>query len=345
MVRTMAALCLAIALASMSVAGQTPDSSPAIDTNFVLHDGETVVMRALQRVTSADATVGQEIQFEVITAVQVGGLIVISEHAAATARVIAVERTRRMGRGGKLAIAIERVRLVDGEAAPLRAVIDRTAGGKGQMAADMAGTFVATYGLSLPLTPFFLLKHGNDMAVSPGDRFVAYVDGNIGMDRNLIAAAQSGLVAPINIGTVYLFRGTSDSKNLPQIPVNCGDALVGVFHQDHFVRMELQPGLYWFRAGEATYKNMQRVSRNELFPLHVEGGSSYYLQVRAVRTSKWGADWGALLEQISAKAGADAVSRTNYRAERAIEVGPTDLEALQKQAPADIRRQPFPADH
>jgi len=340
MLRSIVLMFLAVCLVD-SAAAQVSAAPQAGQTDLVLHDGQPVVMRALQRATSSDATVGQKIQFEVIKPVNVGDLVVIPEGAVATAKVVDVEKPRRMGRGGKLSISIEHVQLSDGQLAPLRTVIARRAGGKGEMAGAMVGTFAATYGLSLPLTPFFLLKHGDDMAVSPGDRFRAFVDGDVPLNPDTLLAAQAAITEQRNTGTIYVFRDLWDNGNLPQVPVTCGDAFVGSFHQDQFVRLEVPPGTYWFLAGDATFKKKQRLRRKDYLSLQVEAGSTHYLRLRSVRTGMWkGVGWDAHLESLDAHAGAAAFTEINYKAEHALEIAPQELDKLQVQAPPDPETKP-----
>jgi hypothetical protein len=317
-----------------AAAQQTSEPPLVRDSKLVLHDGEPVVMRALERATSSDAAVGQELRFEVIKPVKVGDLVVIPEGATATAKVVGVERPKRMGRGGRLSISIERVQMLDGQFAQLRAVVNRRAGGKGEMVSEMAGTVYLTYGLGLPLTPLFLLKHGNDMAVSPGDRFQAFVDGDVPLNLDTLVAASTSPAMRPDVAVVYLFRSAHDSFfGNPQESVLCGEALVGVFHPDQFVRLELPPGLYWFRTGKAVFKKTQRLHEKDYLALRVDAGSTYYLQVRAFRPSGW-SDWDVHLIRLEPEAGAAAVTEINYKAEHPLDKPTTkDLEKLQLQLP------------
>jgi hypothetical protein len=315
-----------------ATAQETSEPPFARDSKLVLHDGEPVVMRALDRATSSDAAVGQELRFEVIKPVKVGDLVIIPGGAIATAKVVGVERPKRMGRGGRLSISIERVQLLDGQFAQLRAVVNRRAGGKGEMASEMGEMVLFTRGLGLPLTPFFLLKHGNDMAVSPGDRFQAFVDGDVPLNLDTFVAASASLAAHSDVAVVYLFRSAHDSGN-PQEPVLCGEALVGVFHQDQFVRLELPPGLYWFRTGQAAFKRTQRLHEKDYLALRADAGSTYYLEVRAFRVSMW-KDLDAHLIRLEREAGAAAATEINYKAEHPLDKPTTeDWEKLQLQPP------------
>ena len=307
--------------------------------HFVLCDGRPVIMRATQFISSESATVGQEVQFEVIKPVKLGDLVVIPEHATATGKVLVAEKKRRMGRGGKLAVAIERVQLVTGQTAPLRAIESRSSGGQKDMAANMAGTIVFTYGLAIPLAPLFLLKHGNEMLVSPGDRFQAFVDGDVTLDQAAVSGTQpSPSAAESATGTIYLFRGEKEGPDTFQVPVSCGEALVGVFHRDQFARLAIPPGRYWFRAGWPDSKSMNRVRLKDFLMLNVQAGYTYYLQLRVVHKSSWTSDWKVEFQRLEPEIGADVVVQIRYRAEHALEkISPEDLRQLS--IPANIGAQ------
>ena len=332
MLRSIAPVLVFVLLIHFAAAQQASEPTPVTESKLVLHDGEPVVMRALERVTSSTATIGQVIRFEIIKPVKVGDLVIIPERAIATAKVIDVEKPKRMGRGGKLSISMEHVQMLDGQFAQLRTVVNRRAGGKDEMASDMAATAVLTYGLSLPLTPLFLLKHGNDMAISPGDRFQAFIDGDLPLERNAFVAASSSLATQPEVAVLYFFRSMHDTGNVPQASVLCGEALVGVFHEDQFVRLELPPGLYWCRTGQAAFKKTQRLHEKDYLAIRVEAGSTYFVQVQSFRAGKWSVDWDSRLVRVEPAAGAVAVTEINYRAESSLDKPSTrDLEELQLQ--------------
>lgn|SRR5208283_1535859 len=352
----LAACLVAAPVSQQSAAPSAPAQGGAEPSasHFVLRDGRPIIMRAIQFVSSESATVGQEVQFAVIKPVKVGDLVVIPEHAIAIGKVLLAEKKRRMGRGGKLAVAIERVQLVTGQTAPLRAIESRSGGGQQEMVSDMLGTIAFTQGLAIPLAPLFLLKHGNEMVVSPGDRFQAFVDGDVTLDQAAVSGTQpSPSAAESATGTVYLFRAEKDSPDTEQVPVTCGEALVGVFHRDQFVRLALPPGRYWFRAGRPVYKPMNRVPLKDFLMLNVQAGATYYLQLHVVHTSRWTSDWKGDFQRLEPEIGADAVAQIGYRAEHTLEkISPEDLRQLSTPAntgaqgtapavPSNWRRQPF----
>ncbi len=89
---------------------------------FGLEDGTPIKLRLTRNLSSADATTGDRVDFEVLEDIKVKEVIVVPRGGLALATVTEAQHKRRMARGGKLDVNIDDVRLVDGEKAPLRAV-------------------------------------------------------------------------------------------------------------------------------------------------------------------------------------------------------------------------------
>ncbi len=150
-------------------------------SNFVLQDGTPIKLRLSRNVSSADATVGESVDFEVLEEVAVDGTIVVPKGGTAIATVTEAVPKRRMGRAGKLEIVLDYVRLADKEKAAVRAVKDAKGGSH---TAGMTAGIVATGLLFWPAAPFFLFMHGKDITVPKGAEVTAYVNG----DLRLVAA-------------------------------------------------------------------------------------------------------------------------------------------------------------
>jgi hypothetical protein len=100
--------------------------------------------------------------------------------STAWATVTQAQAKRRMGRGGKLDLNIDKVRLADGEKAMLRAV---RAGKGGGHTGAMTGAIVATSLVLWPAAPLFLLMHGKDITIPKGTEITAFVNGDSKLDR------------------------------------------------------------------------------------------------------------------------------------------------------------------
>src|SRR5260370_4987800 len=89
---------------------------------FVLEEATPVKLRFNRTVSSADAHVGDTVDFEVLQDISVNGTLVISKGGFAFGTVTEAQGKRRMARGCKLEINIDYVKLVSTEKAAFRAV-------------------------------------------------------------------------------------------------------------------------------------------------------------------------------------------------------------------------------
>jgi len=100
--------------------------------------------------------------------------------------VTEAQSKRRMGRGGKLNINIDNVKLVSGEKVALRAIKDVKGGGH---QGAITGAIVATSIVFFPAAPLFLLVHGKDITIPKGTEITAYINGDIPLDQSKFASA------------------------------------------------------------------------------------------------------------------------------------------------------------
>lgn len=185
-------LCLASALllaqqATSDAANKSQNSTnpapaapkPAMQ-GFGLEDGTPVKLRTSRTISSADAHVGDTLDFEVLEDVAVKGTLVVSKGSLAWGTVTEAQSKRRMARGGKLNVNIDSVRLVDGEKVPLRAVKDVKGGGH---TGAMTGAMVATGIVFFPAAPLFLFMHGKDITIPKGTEITAYINGDTRLEE------------------------------------------------------------------------------------------------------------------------------------------------------------------
>ena len=159
-------LCVLLTHASLSFTQQpAPEqaaTSPSSSNKFVLDDGTPVKLRLNRNLSSADAKTGDNIDFEVLEEVKVDDVVVIPKGNIALGTVTAAEHKKHMGRGGKLDIEIDYVKLADGEKATLRAIKETKGGGH---VGAMTGAIVVTSLVLWPAAPFFLFMHGKDTTI------------------------------------------------------------------------------------------------------------------------------------------------------------------------------------
>jgi hypothetical protein len=147
---------------------------------LLLHDSTPVRMRLNRNLSSADATVGENADFEVLDDLKIGDILVIARGSNAIGTVTQAQPKRRMGRGGKLDVNIDFVRLTNGDKVALRAVKETKGGGKG---GAITGGIVAASIVFFPAAPLFLLMHGKDITIPKGTEITAYVNGEIRLDK------------------------------------------------------------------------------------------------------------------------------------------------------------------
>lgn len=146
---------------------------------FVLEDAVPVRLRFNRTVSSADAHVGDTVDFEVLQDISVNGTLVVPKGGIALGTVTEAQPKRRMARGGKLEINVDYVKLANGDKAALRSVKGGNGGGHVGM---MTAGIVATGLIFFPAAPFFLFMHGKDITIPQGTEVTAFVDGDMHLD-------------------------------------------------------------------------------------------------------------------------------------------------------------------
>ncbi|MGC4049576.1 MAG: hypothetical protein QM757_08700 [Paludibaculum sp.] len=193
----------------------------------ILPDGTPVRLRLSRNLSSADAREGETVDFEVLEEVRAGDAVVIQKGAVALATVTQAAAKRNMGRGGKLDVNIDHVRLANGEKAALRSVKQAQGGGN---TGKMTGAVVATSIVFFPAAPLFLFVKGKDVTIPKGTEITAYVNGDfrLAAPPSLIAkaspaAAPSG-TALTNSNVLDLKKaGLSDELIVAKIRTSRGD--------------------------------------------------------------------------------------------------------------------------
>lgn len=150
---------------------------PALE--FGLQDGTPVRLRISRNISSADAKVGETVDFEVLDEIKHGETVIIPRSSTAWATVTEAQPKRRMGRAGKLNVNIDNVRILTGEKVALRAVKELSGGGN---TGKMTGAIVATSIVFFPAAPLFLFMKGKDITIPKGTEITAYINGDVPLD-------------------------------------------------------------------------------------------------------------------------------------------------------------------
>jgi hypothetical protein len=275
---------LFLSCASMAqTASQTPAASTAqepaqqavqaqaVQTNFtstkgfVLEDETPVRLRLNRTISSADAHVGDTVDFEVLDDITVNGTLVIPKGGLAFATVTEAQAKRRMARGGKLDINIDYVKLVSGQKAALRAVKDVKGGGH---TGGMVGGMVATSIVFFPAAPFFLFMHGKDISIPKGTEITAYVNGDMKLDIGKFQPT-----APSNVltqGGATSSPGANGKLQIESVPTGADIEVDGSFVGNTPSDVQVTEGEHTVSVKKTGFKDWER-------KLKVSGGSSVHL--------------------------------------------------------------------
>jgi hypothetical protein len=257
-----------------------PEAKAPEGGQILLLDGTPVKIRMNRTMSSADASVGQPVDFTVTQDVAVNGTTVIPKGSAAMGKVTEAQPKRRMGRAGKLEIVLTYVRLADTETVPVRAVKDV----KGKNAAvGMTVGIVAAGVLFFPAAPLFLLMKGKDITVPEGAEVVAYVDGDKKLEaakfgmKPEVAAAAPAPAAPttpvVPLTTEYPANVPPETSGLLEIQSTPAAASVyvdGTFMSNTPATLHLSPGPHSVRVTLDGYKEWTQ-------DLSVQTGASSHL--------------------------------------------------------------------
>jgi hypothetical protein len=214
-----------------------------------LQDGTAVKLRLAENLTSATAKVGQQVLFEVVEEVDVEGVPVVAKGAQALATVTTAETKKSMGRGGKLDVNVDSVRLVDGDKAMLRATQGGKGGGHvGAMTAGMVGTAIVFF----PAAPLLLFIHGKDITIPKGTEVNAFVQGDMKLDMAKFAPVTP--TSDIAASAPAAATGLTVEASVP----NCDIEVDGSFVGSTPSTLNLAPGKHEIVVKKTRYQEWSR---------------------------------------------------------------------------------------
>ena len=211
-----------------------------------LLDGTAIKLRLGENISSETSKTGDSVPFEATEEVMVDGVVVIPKGAQALATVTNAEPKRRMGRGGKLDVNVDSVRLAEQGRAVARSEghqrrrprrrDDRGDGGDG--------------GGVLPAAPLFLFMHGKSVDIPKGTEVIAFVQG----DMKLEMAKFAPVPAADATATTAAASGLTIDASVP----NCDIEVDGSFVGNTPSTLNLAPGKHDIVVKKAGYKDWTR---------------------------------------------------------------------------------------
>jgi hypothetical protein len=260
--RPILAVLLVCSLAFGQTATNSTNPTPSATTQapnppmaFGLEGGTPVKLRLSRTISSATEKTGDTIDFEVLDQVKVGETVVIPIGSIAWGTVTEAEHKKRMGRGGKLNVNIDHVKLKDGTKAALRAAKENKGGGH---VGAMTGAMVATAVVFFPAAPLFLFMHGKDITIPKGTEITAYINGNLPLER---AAFEPKKPEPVVVAaaTALAISSTPDAADIEIDGSFVGNtpATVNVTDGDHTAVVHKKGFVEWQRRLKASGGNVR----------------------------------------------------------------------------------------
>jgi hypothetical protein len=151
-------------------------AAPAPPREIILARQTPVHLKLGRELSSATAHVGDEVNFEVSQDVIVGGITVIAKGAPGFGAVTEAEPKRRMGKAGRLNVAVNSVTLANNQKIILRSF------GIEQSAEQKSGRTIP-------------LLRGKDVTLAKDAEITAYVDSDLHLKAASFAAAHSATQA------------------------------------------------------------------------------------------------------------------------------------------------------
>ena len=234
--------------AGEQVAVSPPDS-------ITVPDGTPLTLQLMSELSSANAKVGDSVEFRVPHPFRIDGLVVIPRGTHVSGTVVLVTHPHRPTKNGEVRMAIEKVVLPNGEVMPLRP--SRSTSGKPQsMAAEHEKGDPGLWLLMAPIDPLgwvvapaMLFTKGHEAFYPAGTQITVFFNGPLNLDRGAILRWQP---PPYKGPPQVLFNDfsaphvffTDVSASATRV---CGRVLGGDVSEP--LRLELNPGTYLFSTG------------------------------------------------------------------------------------------------
>jgi hypothetical protein len=245
----------------------SPTQSAASSRKLLVKDGTPIKLKLKRGVYSQYAKIGDEVEYLVDDELVVNGKIVVPEGAIVKGKVVSAEHKRTMGRGGKIDISADSVKLFNSQSIPLRAFQRARGGGQGL---DMSGEMLAAASLTLGVgAPFVLFKHGKDIEIRQGSSFTAFVNGDTTLE-DIAFQTKSSPVFPAPPSQASpapkSSEGSSQNDHAVAVSISSSPAGAEIEFDGNFVgstpeTLKVLPGDHLVVLHKRGYKNWERKLR------------------------------------------------------------------------------------
>ena len=254
-----------ILLSTLLIPCVSAQEMSTVPARLTIPDGTPVQLQLAESVSSAHARVGDLLDFVVVRDVNVEGFTVIPAGTVARGSVTGVKHKRFLGMGGRIALKLDSVELVNGDRVGLRARLEVKGRSRIKL---MATAMIATGLVFLPAAPVFLLTRGHDTTVLKSTEITADIDGatsvlSAGLQRSLESSSNLDWMMDYLPPRVFNGKGREgDMLNL--IFVGQQEDLQKAFERAGWVKTDkLKPIFVWHLLWHGT--NDARLPMSRLF--------------------------------------------------------------------------------
>lgn len=163
---------------------------PSTQQPLILADGTPVRVRLNRNLSSAEARVGDQVDFDVVEDILANGVVIIQRGSKVLGTITDAAPKARMGKAGRLTVSIDYARSVLGEKIALRAVKENREG------ADSADANILDAATSIVTAPLSLFMKGKDTTIPKGTDVTAYVHGDVRLDESRFRSLSSNVPKP-----------------------------------------------------------------------------------------------------------------------------------------------------
>lgn len=175
-------------MAKPAVAAPAVMAAPVASSSggsVLIADGTPIKLRLMKALSSADAAVGDTVEFEVLQELRINDFVAISRGAKATGIITEAHPSKRGNIPGKIEIDMQEVVLTNGVKAKLR---------DSEQPRSITRIATKTSTRVLGTAGSLGMKHGSEKTLGVGTGFGAFIDENVTIDRPMNAPSA---VAPV----------------------------------------------------------------------------------------------------------------------------------------------------
>ncbi len=245
---------------------QAPTPGQESSAKTILPDGTPIELRITKRLSTAQAKVGDAVEFEVVDDVKVGDLVLVPRHALASGTVALVKPRRRPMRNAELRVNVSAAQSVTGSEVAIRGT--RVVVGNLDPAKVLSDS-----GILWPVLPFVI--RGDEAFVSKGAKFSAYVNGDAPFDSVQVRQNMSALEEKNSAALVAVTGGKAEVHIYRHVPDVVGGKPTIYLDSSELARMQ---GDRYFNILISPGAHVLRADKSEI-RLECKAGEEYYLRL------------------------------------------------------------------